>query len=74
MAIIVICYRNDDHYTLCRSCLLIYGIAIIRSLPFLFLDDFEGNVNISVTIKSGSTVCKMKDHFVHLPPRDVSQT
>ena len=23
---------------------------------FLFLDDFEGNINISVAIKSGSTV------------------
>ena len=26
------------------------------SLSFLFLDDFEGNANISVSIKSGSTV------------------
>ena len=26
------------------------------SLPFLFLDDFEGNANISVTIKCSSTV------------------
>ena len=26
-------------------------------LSFLFLDDFEGNADISVAIKSGSTVC-----------------
>ena len=26
------------------------------SLPFLFVDDFEGSANISVAIKSGSTV------------------
>ena len=43
-------------YILYRSCLPIYGIAIIRLLSFLFLDDFEGNTNISVAIKSGSTV------------------
>ena len=49
-------YRNYTHNALDRSCLLIYGIAIIRSLSFLFLDDFEGNANISVAIKSGSTV------------------
>ena len=30
-------------------------IAIIRLPSFLFLDDFEGNANISVAIKSGST-------------------
>ena len=45
-----ICYRNYTNYTLYRSCLPIYGIAII------FLDDFGGNANISVAIKSGSTV------------------
>ena len=56
IAIIGICYRNYTHYTLYRSCLPIYGIAIARSLSFLFLDDFEGNANISVAIKSGSTV------------------
>ena len=49
-------YRNYPHYTLYRSCVPIYGIAIIRSLSFLFLDDFEGNANTSVVIKSGSTV------------------
>ena len=30
------------------------------SLSFLFLDDFEGNSYISVTIKFGSTVITMK--------------
>ena len=30
----------------------------IGSLSLLFLDDFEGNANISVAIKSGSTVIK----------------
>ena len=29
----------------------------MRLLSFLFLDDFEGNVNVSVTINSSSTVC-----------------
>ena len=56
IAIVRICYRNYPHYKLYRSCLLIYGIAIIRLLSFLFLDDFNGNANISVAIKSGSTV------------------
>ena len=46
-------YRNYTRCTLYRSCLLIHGIAII--VLFLFLDDFEGNANISVAIKSGST-------------------
>ena len=32
------------------------GIAIVRSLSFLFLDEFDGNAYFSVTIKSGSTV------------------
>ena len=41
-------YRNHTHYTLYRSFLPIYGITIVRSLSFLFLDDFEGNTNISV--------------------------
>ena len=56
IATVGVCYGNYAHYTLYRSCLPIYGIAIIRSLSFLFLDDFEGNANISVTIKSCSTV------------------
>ena len=30
----------------------------MESLSFLFLDDFERNANISVTIKSGSTISK----------------
>lgn len=33
-----------------------YGITIVRSLPFSFLDDGEGTANISVSIRSGSTV------------------
>ena len=38
-----------------------YGIAIIRWLSFLLIDDFEGNTEISVAIKSGSTVyCKSR--------------
>ena len=53
IAIVGICYRNYTHSTLYKSCLPIYGIAIIRSLSFLFLDDFKGNTNISVAIKSG---------------------
>ena len=32
IAIVGVCYRNYAHYTLYRSCLLIYGIAIVRSL------------------------------------------
>ena len=41
-------------------CPPIYGTAIIRSLSFLFLDDFEGNANISVAIESGSTVIAIR--------------
>ena len=52
IAIIGIRYRNYAHYNLYRSCLLIYGITDVRSLSFLFLDDFERNANISVAIKS----------------------
>ena len=33
-----------------------YGIAIVRFISFLFLDDFVENADISVAIKSGSTV------------------
>ena len=54
--IVGIRYRNYTHYILYRSCLPIYGIAIVRSLSFLFLDDFERNANIFVAIESGSTV------------------
>ena len=64
IAIVGIRYRDYTHYTLYRSCLLIHVIAIVRS--FLFLDDFEGDANISVAIKSGfkvsvlySTYCSM---------------
>ena len=56
IAIVGIRYRNYTHPILYRSCLPIYGIFIVRSLSFLFLDDFEGNANISVAIKFGSTV------------------
>ena len=49
-------WNLNTHYSLYRSCLPIYGIAIVRSLSFLFLDHFKGNANISVAIKSGSTV------------------
>ena len=45
--------------TLYRSCLPIYGIVIVRSLSFLFLDDFEGNANSSVAIRSCSTVISL---------------
>ena len=44
---------NYTRYTLHRSCLPIYGTAIVRLLSFLFLDDFEGNANISVLAHSG---------------------
>ena len=47
--------KNYAHYTLYRSCLPIYEIAIVRSLSFLFVD-FEERAKISVAIKSGSTV------------------
>ena len=33
------------------------------SLSFLFLDDFEGNANISVVIKSSSTIVDFKFNF-----------
>mgnify|MGYP001791911330 CR=1 FL=1 len=42
----------------CRNyayrCLLVYGVAVVRSLSFLFINDFEGNAKIS--IRSGSAV------------------
>ena len=59
--IIGIGYKNYAHYTLYWSCLPIYGIAIGRSLSFLYLDDFERNANFYVAIKSGSTVCDSLD-------------
>ena len=52
IAIVGILYRNYAHYTLYRSCLPLYGITIVRSLWFWFLDEFEGKANISVAIKS----------------------
>ena len=44
-------HRNYTHYTLYGSCLPFYG-SLVRSLSF---DDAEGNENISVAIKSGTT-------------------
>ena len=41
IVIIGIRCRNYTHYTLCRSCLPIYGIAIVRSLSFSFVNDFK---------------------------------
>ena len=55
VAIIGIHYRNYAHYTIYRSCLPIYGIAIIRPVLFLFLDDFKCIATISAAIKSDST-------------------
>ena len=65
-AIVGIRYRNYAHYTLCRSCLPLNEIAITRSLSFLFLDGFEGNANISVAIKSCSTVFEFSAALYHL--------
>ena len=56
ITIVEIRYRNYTHYTLYRIWLPIYRIAIVRLLSFLFLDDFKENANISVAIKSSSTV------------------
>mgnify|MGYP001795690092 CR=1 FL=1 len=36
IAIVEIRYQSYTHYMLYRSCLLIYGIAIVRLLPFDF--------------------------------------
>ena len=69
IAIVGILYRKYAYYTLYRSRLPIYGIAIVRSLSFLFLDDFEGDANISVAIKSCFTVsktCFSSISFIHL--------
>ena len=40
IAVIGIRYRNYTYFTLHRSCLHIYGIAINRSLSFLVFNDF----------------------------------
>ena len=56
IAIIGFRYRKYTHYTLYGSCLPVYGIAIIRSLLFLFLAHFHECANICVAVKSGSTV------------------
>ena len=59
IAIIGFPYRKYTHYTLYESCPPIYGIAIIRSLLFLFLAHFHESANICVAIKFGSTVFPM---------------
>ena len=66
IAILGIHYRIYTHYALHRRCLFIYGIAVVRSLSFLFLDDFERNANIFLAVKSGSTLDLM--HSVHTTP------
>ena len=48
-------YTAYVHYTIHRSCLPIFRIAIIRSLAFLVLDELEENANISVTIQISQT-------------------
>ena len=58
IAIVGIHYKDYTHI-LYRSYLPIYGVAIITSLSFLFLDDLEAKANISVAIKSGSTVSQL---------------
>ena len=65
-------YRNYNSYTSYRSCLPNYGIAIVRSLSFLFLDDFEGSANIFVAIKSGSTLSLPPAVLIVIPPRTPS--
>ena len=59
IAIIGICRRNYTHYTLYRSCLPFYRIAIVRSLLFLCLAHCHESANISVAIESGSTVSQI---------------
>ena len=48
-----------------KSSLIISYIGVVfsfmRSLSFLFLDDYEGDANISVRIKSGSTVFHLSE-------------
>ena len=66
IAIVGIHHRSYTHYTLYRSCLPIDGIAIVRSVSFLFVDDIEGNTSISVATKSGSTVSLQSFIRLHL--------
>ena len=66
IAIVGFRYRNYPHSILYRSCLPIYGIAIVRLLSFLFIDDFERIANISVAIKPGSTVAEISWMYVWL--------
>ena len=80
ITIIRIRYKIYTRYTLYRSFLPIYGIAIVRLPSFLFFHDFEGNTHISVAIKSGSTVFIQSVEMVHwtcasmLPVNIVSQS
>ena len=55
IAIIGIRYRTYVPYKLYELSAHLWD-PIVRPLSFLFLDDFEGNANISAAIKSGSTV------------------
>ena len=48
--------QNYNHYSCQRSCLPICGVAIVRLLSCLFLEEFEGNAHIYVAIGSGFTV------------------
>ena len=57
IAIVEIRYRNDTLIPYVGVVFPFIGLlSLSRSLSFLFLHDFEGTANISVAIKSGSTV------------------
>ena len=66
IAIVVIHYRNSAQYIMhvYGSCLLIYGITIVRLLSFLFSADFEQNANIYGSIKSSSTVVGLVERTI----------
>ena len=64
IVVVRIRYRNYAHSTLYRNCQLIYVIATVRLVSFLFLDDFEGNDNIFAAINSGSTVSILWDFLL----------
>ena len=53
-------YRNGNYvyYESNRSCLPIYAITIVRldHYHFRFLDEVEGDANISIVMKSGYTI------------------
>ena len=73
IAIVGICHRSYTHYTLYKSCLPICGIVIIRLLSFLFFDDFEGNANISVAIKSSIIYIHIQYCIIYCPTLSLSQ-